>query len=310
MMRIDPHVHCRDGRQAYKANIEDVSESAATQGIIHICDMPNTDPPILREKDVVARLELARERKPAVRYSTYVGLTAQEEQIKEAVRLVRNFPQVCGLKIMPPENEKRKIFEVLAEEGYSGVLASHAEKANLFKPELFDPQKPWTHNLAQPPEAEIASIEEQIRFAEETNFRGTLYICHITLPESARMIWQAKKRISVYSEVTPHHLLLHAGLMEMQSGLLLKVNPPLRDCQSVRGLLEAVRQGLVDCIGTDYAPHTLKEKMFPPHLSGIAIYELYSQALDFLKSQGVSEKEIENMTYWNIKKVFRSKLDD
>ena len=103
-MRVDPHVHCRDGKEAYKTNIRKVSELAKKEGIVHICDMPNTSPPILWETDVIARLKLARKRKPVVRYSLYVGLTADEEQIEGAVRLVRKYPEVAGLKLYPPEN--------------------------------------------------------------------------------------------------------------------------------------------------------------------------------------------------------------
>lgn len=305
MKRIDPHVHCRDGKQAYKTNVREVSELAEAQGIVHMCDMPNTDPPILREKDVIARLRLVYKRRPVVGYSLYVGLTVEEEQIKEAVKLVAKYPEVAGLKLYSPE---KKIYRQLAKLGYSGVLAVHAEKASLFKPELFNPRRPWTHNLAQPPEAEIASVEEQIKFAEQADFQGALYICHITLPESARLIWQAKKCLNIYSEVTPHHLLLHEGLMMEGSSLLLKVNPPLRSSQSAKELLKAVKQGMIDCIGTDFAPHLLKEKLFPPHLSGIASYELYGQVLDFLRQEGVSEEEIEKLTFDNIKKVFGEKL--
>lgn len=310
MKRIDPHTHCRDGEESYKTNIRKVSELAKAQGIVHICDMPSTEHAILREKDVIARLELARKREPVTGYSLYVGLTTDEKQIKEAAGLVGKYPEVAGLKHYSPENEKIKIYRTLAEVGYAGVLAVHAEKASLFKPWLFDPEKPWTHNLAQPPEAEIESIKEQIQFAERVNFQGTLYICHITLPESAELIWQAKKHLNIYSEVTPHHLLLSEEAMkeEARTGLFLKVNPPLRNCADGKGLLLAVKQGIIDCIGTDYAPHILTEKLFPPHLSGIASYALYGMALDFLKEQGVAEKEIENLTYWNIKKIFGDKL--
>lgn len=308
MKRIDPHVHCRDGKEAYKATIREVSELAKGQGIVHICDMPNTHPPILREKDVIARLKLARKRKPAVGYSLFVGLTSDRRQIEEAVRVVQEYQEVVGPKLYPPANEKKKIYEELARLRYRGVLAVHAEKASLFKPQLFVPQRPWTHNLAQPPEAEIASIKEQIQFAKEANFQGVLYVCHITLPESAEIIWQAKKHLNIYSEVTPHHLLFSELQMHGDNGLLLKVNPPLRSRESAAGLLGAVRQGLVDCIGTDFAPHLLAEKLSPPYLSGIAFYQLYSLLLTYLREQGMPEEGIEKLTYWNIKKAFGEKL--
>lgn len=308
--RIDPHCHCRDGKEVYKTDIRKVSELAKKEGIVHICDMPSVKYPILRESDVTARLELAKKRKPAVGYSLFMSLTANEKQIREAVKVAGRYNEVAGFKLRPPETQKKKIYEELARQNYRGVLAVHAEKTSLFRPELFDHKKPWTHNLAQPREAEIASIKEQIQFAREANFRGILYICHITLPESAEIIWEAKKYLNIYSEVTPHHLLLSERNMHGEDGLLLKVDPPLRAKESVRGLVKSVMLGLVDCIGTDYARHVLLEKLYQPYLSGIACYPFYGQALGFLRAQGVSEKDIEKLTYWNIKKIFGEKLKD
>lgn len=291
-----------------KANIRKVSELAREQGIVHICDIPSINCPILTESDVVERLDLARRRRPVIGYSVFMTLTSKEEQIKEAVRVAQKYQEVAGLKLYPPDNEKSVVYKTLAKLGYSGVLAVHAEKASLFKPKLFDYKRPWTHNLARPPETEIASIKEQIQFAKEADFKGTLYICHITLPESAAIIWQAKNYLNIYSEVTPHHLLLSDLQMRGENGLSLKVNPPLRSRESVMGLLKDVRFGLIDCIGSDFAPHLTTEKLLPPYLSGIASYQLYGMALDYLRDQGLSEKDIEKLTYWNIKKVFGEKL--
>ena len=317
--RIDPHVHCRDGKEAYKTTIREVSELAKEQDIVAILDMPNTDPPILREKDVIKRLKLARKRKPVVRYSLYVGLTSDEDQIREAVEIVRKYPEVVGLKLycaksgalgVPCETDQAKVYRILAELNYRGVLAEHCEKESKFNPELWDPRKPWTHSLAQPLEAEIESIEDQIRLAREENFQGILYICHVSCPESAKIIWQAKKYLNIFSEVTPHHLLMSLEEMRKKYGLLLKVNPPLREKERVRELLQVLKMGMIDCLGTDYAYHHQEAKLNPPYASGIACYSLYGQALTFLRQQGVSEKEIENLTYWNIKKAFGEKLKE
>jgi len=304
MKHIDPHVHCRDGRESHKMTIRRVSEMAKEQGIIAICDMPNTKPPILYEPDVIDRLTLAEKTQPMAEYYLYVGLTTQEEQIRGAVQIVRKYPKVVGLKLytvksrglgVPAEKDQRKIYRILAEEGYLGVLAVHCEKEKLFQRGLFYHHDSRKHNLVRPEEAEIESLEDQIMFAIEERFAGTLYICHITLPESAKLIWQAKKYLSIFSEVTPHHLLWS---FEDSSNL---VNPPLRSREAVRGLLRALNEGIVDCLGTDFAPN-------PKHLPGIASYQLYGQALDFLWEQGITEERINDLTYWNIKKVFGEKL--
>lgn len=310
MKQIDPHVHCRDGREEYKINIRRVAETFKELGFAAIFDMPNTKPPILREKDVIDRLKLARKRKPVVKYFLYVGLTSDEKQIREAVEVVQKYPEVVGLKLYKPEEE---IYQILAKLGYQGVLAVHCEKESLFKPELFNPENPLqTHNLARPPEAEIESVKDQIIFVIKAGFKGHLHICHISCPESADLAFGMEKELNITSGITPHHALLSIQSPEIQgkNSLLYKVNPPLRDRKTVKEIQEKLLLKKIDWIETDFAPHTLEEKLNPPYLSGIASPRLYQELLTWLSQQGMSQKNIENLTYWNIKRVFGQKLKD
>lgn len=318
MKYIDPHVHCRDGKEAYKTNIREVSEIAKSQGIVAIFDMPNTDPPILIEKDVIERLKLAQERQPVVKYFLYVGLTSDEKQIKEAVELVRKYPEVVGLKLytvragklgVSRETEQKKIYRILVKLNYQGVLAVHCEKENRFKPKLWNPNEPWTHSLVWPPEAEIESVEDQIKFAKKARFKGHLHICHISCPESVELIWEVKKELKITCGVTPHHILFSEDLLrESQNGLLYKVNPPLRNQERRKMLLEYLKQGKIDIYESDHAPHAWEEKLNPPHLSGVTSLCLYRGGLVWLNQQGVIWPDIEKLTYWNIKKAFGEKL--
>lgn len=311
---IDPHVHCRDGREEYKINIRRVTEIFKELGFTAIFDMPNTKPPILTEKEVIDRLKLAEKRKPKVKYFLYVGLTSEEKQIQEAVKLVENYPEVVGLKLYAAEEtDQEKIYKILAEIGYTGVLAVHCEKTSLFQPELFDPENSLhTHNLTRPPEAEIESVEDQAISALGTGFKGHLHLCHISLPESVDIVWEMKKEINISSGITPHHALLSIQSPEIQGqdSLLYKVNPPLRDRKTVREIQKRLLEKKIDWIETDFAPHTLEEKISPPYLSGIASLQLYQKLLAWLGQLRMSQKDIENLTYWNIKRVFGEKLKE
>jgi len=311
---IDPHVHCRDGREEYKINIRRVTEIFKELGFTAIFDMPNTKPPILTEKEVIDRLKLAEKRKPKVKYFLYVGLTSEEKQIQEAVKLVENYPEVVGLKLYAAEEtDQEKIYKILAEIEYTGVLAVHCEKASLFQPELFDPENPLhTHNLARPPEAEIESVEDQAIFALGTGFKGHLHLCHISLPESVDIVWGMKKELNITSAITPYHALLSIQSPEIQGqdSLLYKVNPPLRDRKAVKEIQKRLLEKKIDWIETDFAPHTFEEKLNPPYLSGIASPQLYQKLLAWLGQLRMSQKDIENLTYWNIKRVFGQKLKD
>ncbi|PIR02707.1 MAG: dihydroorotase [Candidatus Nealsonbacteria bacterium CG_4_9_14_0_2_um_filter_37_38] len=324
MKHIDPHVHCRDGNEAQKTNIGEVSKIATNLGIVAIFDMPNTEPPILTEKDVRARLRLAEKREPTrcggyPKYFLYVGLTPNENQIKKAAKLVENYPQVIGLKLyaaksgklgVSRETDQKKIYRILADLNYLGILAVHAEKEKYFKPWLWNPEKPWTHNLTRPEISEIEGVRDQIQFARISHLKGNLHICHITLPESVDLVLGAKKDLRITCGVTPHHILFTENIMRKKNGILFKVNPPLRGISKVTKLREYLRQGKIDWIESDHAPHTLEEKLSPPYLSGIASLHLYPRILNWLNSQKMSRSEIKSLTYWNIKKVFKEKLKD
>jgi len=308
MKHIDPHCHCRDGKEAYKTTIREVSEIAEKQGIVAIFDMPNTNPPILTEKDVKKRLELVKKRKPKVKYFLYVGLTSEEKQIKEAVEVVQKYPQVVGLKLYKPNEE---IYRILAKLGYQGVLAVHCEKERYLRPFQWDPKRPWTHSWAWPVLAEVFSVNDQIRFAKMSNFQGNLHICHISCPESVDLVWEAKKDLNITCGVTPHHILFSNDLLrETKNGLLYKVNPPLRDLKRVKELRKRLFEKKVDWIETDHAPHTWEEKLTPPYLSGVPSLHLYQGFLVWLNSQGMIWPEIKRLTYWNIKRAFGEKVRD
>ena len=96
MKHIDPHVHCRDWSQSYKATIKSVTELARSQGIVAIFDMPNTEPPILTKALVEKRLQTAIDENCIDGYYLYMGITSKPEQIREAVETF-NSNKNCSL---------------------------------------------------------------------------------------------------------------------------------------------------------------------------------------------------------------------
>jgi len=312
-MRIDPHVHCRDGKQAYKETIAHVLKLCDEQGVDIIFDMPNTDPPLLTERDMEARLALVP-RADLKRYRLYLGATTDERQLREAVNLVKQCYQVIGIKLyaghsvgtlaLTREADQRKVYAVLAAAGYHDVLAVHAEKETLFT-RSFDSARPASHSLARPPQAETASIADQIAFARAANFQGTLHICHLSTASSLELVKAARQDLNITCGVTPHHLLWSADHMKGREGLLYKVNPPLRELADTIALRQALKQGEIDWIETDHAPHAISEKLYPPYESGYPSLCLYRSLVeDILPYWGVSEATIKDITSTAIQRVF------
>lgn len=316
---IDPHVHCRDGKEAHKGTIRRVFEIAEAQGVKVIFDMPNTNPPILNAKDVRLRLKLVpKERRK--HYFLYMGATADENQLKESVRAHEIIPEVIGFKLYAgtstgnlaviESRQQERVYRTLAKLNYRGVLAVHCEKEHYFKNHLFDPRRPKTHALARPPRAEIESVKDQIRFASQAKFRGVLHIAHISCPESVALVHKARKKMRITCGITPHHLLFDSEALGRPDGLFYKCNPPLRDKKRVVALREMAKRGRIDWIETDHAPHALSEKFLPPYASGYPALYLYRHLREeFLPRIGMDSKQIKQITFENIYKTFYGKLN-
>ena len=317
---IDPHVHCRDGRQSYKETIGHALAVAKQQGIQKIFDMPNTDPPILGRRDVEKRLRLVP-RQYEGNYYLYLGLTANFEQIKEAVYCYRHYRQVVGFKLyagksvgslaVSDPNKQKKIYKILAKLNYQGVLAVHCEKESYLKPNLWQPANPISHSFARPKKAETASVRDQVHFAYEAGFSGILHIVHVSVPESVALVAVARKKMRITCGITPHHLLWDSRRLNRLDGLIYKMNPPLRPQKDVQRMRQLLKTGQIDWIETDHAPHAIGEKLFPPYMSGYPSLYLYG---DFIKKTlpnwGFSKAEIRALTFTNIIRAFGRKLED
>jgi len=318
---VDIHVHARDLEERYKETVDHVLNVVApSQNVSIIFDMPNTKRPLLRKEDVERKLSVVPEGKEKF-YFLWIGVTADEDQIIEAISLVEEHEKVIGIKMFAGRSvgdlalikreEREMVYEALTKNNYKGVLAVHCEMEDFIRNELFDPERPETHCLARPPEAEIKSVEEQISLAKKHGFKGILHICHVSLPETVELIDKARKEMKITCGVTPHHLLWDESVMRGKGklGLIYKMNPPLRERVKVEMLRSLVSQGKVDFLESDHAPHHIGEKLFPPYLSGFPSLYLYKKtAEEFLPKIGARKDVVEKMTKGNALKLFGEKI--
>lgn len=327
---IDPHVHCRDWGQDYKETISHALHVAERAGLSGIFDMPNTNPAIISRELIERRLMDAESVESPVFYGLYAGLTSNPQQIGEVVKAWEDyFPRegerrvgVVGLKMFAGrsvgdlsvvgEEDQKRVYDVLTELGYEGVLAVHCEKESLMRPNLWDPSNPISHCYARPPEAEVESVRDQIEFARAVNFKGKLHIVHVSVPESVPLINGVRESgdLNISCGVTPHHIVLNQEFMRREDGLLYKVNPPLREKGLGRDLLELLRKNMIDFIETDHAPHTLNEKTSKPHMSGFPGFPFYNHFLNYLRQEGFDEEQIIGLTHRNINITFGLNLPD
>ncbi len=317
---IDPHVHFRDEEQSFYT-IRKGRDEADRQGVGAVVDMPNTKRPRLTVTDCEARMDLARKEGVTEGYYIYVGVTSDPDQIREAVKAYSTIPGVVGIKLyagrstgnlaVTNREDLRTVFRILKLMGYEGPVMIHAESVDLEFPSKWDPEKPASWNEVKPPGAEIRSIIDLIGIIPDSGFAGHVHICHITTPWGVMLVNDAKSWMKISCGATPHHMTLSTLDMEAQVGVKYKVNPPLRDHVMMMEMRELLKQGKIDWIESDHAPHPASLKTYnkgtkpEDYASGIPSLERYAVFLTTMRDWGISSEQIDAMTYGNIRKVLR-----
>lgn len=318
---IDPHVHLRDWEQSCKETVKHGLEVAYKAGLDAVFEMPNTNPVLTSTESIKQRIELADKAIDdlgiEIFHGIYGGVTNDVEQIREMVKTHEQFfPRMVGLKMFAGnstgnmgiigEDSQRIVYKTLVDANYKGVLAVHCEKESLMNHDIWMPESPFTHTQARPSVAELESVKDQIKFAKEAGFKGTLHICHISVPEALEEIEKARVNIDfkITCGLTPHHAVLYDEMMKEENGLLLKMNPPLRPKESQEYMLQALLNGRIDWAETDHAPHKLDEKTDLSFASGIPGLPYYPHFIKLLKEKGMREDTVANLTHNNQASVF------
>ena len=328
-MFIDPHVHCRDEEESYKETIAHALSVAERVGFTAIFDIPNLKPnPVIDRQSAVERLTLAANAKSPVKYGMYILLTPDPRQIKEAVSTYNEFKfdsersqqlgnavfiaglkEFCGCDSVGPSSVKTRkdrqlVNQVLSDEGYASVKMTHCEEELQFCKEIWNPEHPASHSFSRPSSAEVQCISDEIQDCIDAKFKGVLHITHISVPGAVDLVDQARSSLRIACGVTPHHILFDRERMDAPDGLLYKMNPPLRGRGLNAAMLCYLKEGKIDWIETDHAPHTLDEKLKSPYMSGIPGLAFYPLFVMRLKGHGFSEEQIRGITFNNICRSF------
>jgi len=272
---IDMHVHFREPGQEYKEDITSGSYAAAAGGFTTVCCMPNTEPAI--DNAAVASFVRERARKTGLVNVFPIGTITKGRSGNELSEMAELVAAGCiavsddGSPVMRADVMRNalsyaKMFDL-------PVLA-HCEDLYLARDgQMHEGYYSIIYGLKGiPAEAEDVMIARDILLAGLTG--GHLHVCHISTRGAAELIRQAKERgIRVTCEVTPHHLILTDEIVGSYDADT-KVNPPLRSEEHVLALREALKEGIIDCIATDHAPHHQESKdceyaLAAPGISGL-----------------------------------------
>jgi len=261
---VDPHVHLRTPGQEHKEDLDTGTRAAAAGGFVAILGMPNTDPvvdsaPILRS----LRDAAAREARIPVGFLASItrGLDGHELtemgelRVEGAVGFTDDGRPVVSAGML----RKALQYQRLA----GGVIALHEEDPSLSgKGCMHEGEISTALGVAG-----IPSISESTMIARDAALAGyedgRIHIQHLSARESIDAVSAAKAQgIKITCEASPHHLLLtHDDVRSLDTRF--KMNPPLRTEEDRQALVDALRDGTIDCVATDHAPHARDEKEVP-----------------------------------------------
>lgn len=255
----DVHVHFREPGFSYKETIASGSAAAAHGGYTAVCTMPNLDPVPDSAEHLQVQLD-AIKRGAAIKVLPYGAITVGEKGEKLADMEAMS-DKVCAFSDdgKGVQNDEMMREAMTAAKRLGKIIAAHCEDNSLlFGGYIHDGEYAKAHGHRGISSAsEYKQIERDLRLAEET---GCAYhVCHISTKESVELIRQAKAHgVNVTCETAPHYLVLCDE--DMQEDGRFKMNPPLRSREDKKALIEGIKDGTIDMIATDHAPHSAEEK--------------------------------------------------
>lgn len=257
---VDMHVHLREPGREDVETIIGGSHVAAKGGFTAVCAMPNTNPVI--DNQALVRFIIMEAAKGPINVYPVATVTkgAESKEISEMGELIRagavafsddGWPVRSSI-IMRRALEYARMFDV--------PVLSHAEDLELTDDGIMNEGKNsiLLGMKGIPAASEDVMVARDVMLAELT--KGRVHICHVSTKGSVEIIRLAKARgVRVTAEATPHHFTLTDEAVK-QHQALAKMKPPLREEEDRRAVIEGLRDGTIDAIATDHAPHSSHEK--------------------------------------------------
>ena len=255
----DVHVHFREPGFSYKETISSGSRAAARGGYSDVCTMPNLDPVPDCYESIMEQRKII-ERDAAVNVHPYASVTVGEKGEK-----LSDFDALSPLCIAfsddgrGVQSEDMMRAAMIKAKAMGKIIAAHCEDNSLLNGGyIHDGEYARLHgHRGICSESEWRPIERDIRLAKET---GCAYhVCHISCRESVELIRRAKADgVDITCETAPHYLVMNDMMLEEDGRF--KMNPPIRSEDDRLALIEGIKDGTIDMIATDHAPHSAEEK--------------------------------------------------
>jgi dihydroorotase len=262
---IDSHVHLRDQQLAYKEDFFSGTAAAAAGGVTLALDMPNNEPVTMSLEALRERMRLA-ETKTIVNVGFFSAFPRSLGGVRSIVK-----EGAIGFKLYMSQGiggldiyDDEMLLQGLNKAREQNVpVAVHAENAEMLESARRKMENAGRRDIdaylkVHSTIAETKTIKRVVKLIKKPSVH--VHFCHVSSANGLSAILNAKNAgLRVTCEVTPHHLLLASDDLQ-RHGTLALTNPPLRTEENTKALWNALKQGSIDSIASDHAPHTLEEK--------------------------------------------------
>ncbi len=287
---VDVHVHFRDPGFTYKEDIYTGAKAAVRGGFTSVVLMANTKPTV----DTVETLHyvLGKGKETGIHVYSCANVTRgmKGQELTDMETLGANGAAGFTDDGIPLMDEKILREALRRAAKLKRPVSLHEENPALITNNGINAGKAAVHFgiVGSPREAEISMVERDLKIAVEEE--ADLSIQHISTREAVELVRQAKRQSShIYAEAAPHHFTLNEEAV-IRYGTLAKMNPPLREEEDRLAIIEGLRDGTIDMIATDHAPHSMEEK-------GRAITEAPSGIIGLETALSLGIRELVNKGY-------------
>jgi dihydroorotase len=299
---IDIHVHAREDvshAQDYKEDFVTAGEAAIHGGLVAFAEMPNNPVPPIDDASYDAKNELTK--KSGVEVVIYAGIGPNTNPLSKKVPYKVFMGHSVGDLFFTSLTQLEEVIKK-----YEGQCVSfHCEDPKILEDKKEEP----LHELRRPPVAEVQAVDFALMLIKKYNLIGK--ICHCSTAGGIEKIIQAKKEgINVTTEVTPTHLFFDNEMVPNDKKQLMQMNPPVRSDREGRlKLIKYLKNGDIDYLATDHAPHTLEEKA--KGTSGIPHLDTYGNFVSWLIAEhGFTSEEISRVCSQNPAKFLNNFINE
>jgi len=302
---IDSQVHFREPGGEHKEDLETGSRAAVLGGVTSVFEMPNTKPLTISDTALADKVRRAAGRMHCD-FAFWVGGTRENAaNVSDLERL----PACAGIKVFMGASTGDLLVD--DDEGVRAILqnarrrvAFHSEdEARLqARAHLRIMGDPSSHPVWRDSAAALASTQRLVKIARLTKAR--VHVLHVSTAEEIAFLQEHKDRVSL--EVTHHHLTLTAQDYA-RLGSFMQMNPPIRAECHAQALWQGVREGMIDVLGSDHAPHTVQEKLesYPASPSGMTgVQSSVAVMLDHVNQGRLSLERLVDLTSHGPNRIF------